>query len=666
MIFIYTRRLIFGIFAIMMITSSALGQGISDFRFTPSEALINRSTTIFITAKINDAANSLKKDSVLLYETTASGQILALVGRMYDDGTNGDLKAQDGVYTTQITVNENSPITRFYKVSAAYSGLRNRVLSDQVTMQVLPPLPDSVILASAQLIRDVQSHFDLNVSTIGLQQARQAAIAELHTNPNVGPMNAELINNTISLFYIYIDPSTGYTFHLPGLILVEDPSVPSAGAGVASPTNVPVDAQFPGNDNVLIYAPWYSTPTPRQMNVAANYAKQKFDNGYFMSFNPKPIIIAADSSASLEVIKQWSNYAVIIYTGHGGYWNVPYHSDLPKQVILSTGTPDTVISDELRLDISTGRVGRALGRYVIFPAYISRYVGNMTNTFIYLGACDSLKDYSMWNALAGRGATVGFGFSETVSISFVDSTFKALIDQMLPVTGLSNPPNAKQAFDSIPHTDSYIFPPATSPAVFKFVTASPSWEKYEFVQKPIILNVTGSVAGYPLPAQIQLSGFYSVDLATFQRNGTAGNTCGNGVVAPGERGAPLFSNSVDISASLFGAPGVIGVPSRLNSPAINRKPCSSFYANKRDLNNNGSVWINATGRAVQFGGPFPIDWEYQVRYYSGSPAANYSDKSCKIGIVANANYFAGSDVTCNVACDVGLLGKLASNQPVCQ
>lgn len=97
---------------------------------------------------------------------------------------------------------------------------------------------------------------------------------------------------------------------------------------------------------------------------------------------------------------------------------------------------------------------------------------------------------------------------------------------------------------------------------------------------------------------------------------------------------------------------------QISGPGINLKPCwRSFYANKRNAAGLGKVWINATGRARQ-SNSVVSNWEYQVRYYSGDPSTNYSDRSCTLGVVPNSGTYIGTPVTCNVACDNNLFGKL--------
>ena len=72
----------------------------------------------------------------------------------------------------------------------------------------------------------------------------------------------------------------------------------------------------------------------------------------------------------------------------------------------------------------------------------------MQNTFFYLGACHSLENDSLWDALAAKGAKVAFGWSDTVYTSFDAQTFQTLMGAMLP-TDQTPPMSALQAFNSL-------------------------------------------------------------------------------------------------------------------------------------------------------------------------------------------------------------------------
>lgn len=163
-------------------------------------------------------------------------------------------------------------------------------------------------------------------------------------------------------------------------------------------------------------------------------------------------------------------------------------------------------------------------------------------------------------------------------------------------------------------------------------------------ESPVVIKVTNTSSSWTgLPATVVVSGFVTQNWVTFPFQGTLGNTCS------GERGSPLFSPSVDIGASFFGAQTISGLPTQVGAGSVNRRPCSSFFAYKNDGLGNPKVWVNATGRSVfGFGGPV-ADWEYQLRYYSGDPPS-YNNQKCELGTVPNAGFFSGIPMQCQIQC----------------
>ena len=151
--------------------------------------------------------------------------------------------------------------------------------------------------------------------------------------------------------------------------------------------------------------------------------------------------------------------------------------------------------------------------------------------------------------------------------------------------------------------------------------------------RTVILEIKDNSPGWiGLPATITMKNFVTPFPATFAGNSS---TCTNQGAVAGERGVPLFSASVSPPAAILAAIEVDGMPQSSSGGAINRRNCSSFFAQYEQ-----QVWINATGRAVfGFGGVAVSDWEYQVRYSNG---INGVGKRCSLGTVANANFFGAS------------------------
>lgn len=144
------------------------------------------------------------------------------------------------------------------------------------------------------------------------------------------------------------------------------------------------------------------------------------------------------------------------------------------------------------------------------------------------------------------------------------------------------------------------------------------------------------------PASVELSDFFATSVNDFQFSG-ANSICSS---TGGERGAPLFSNSVPFDATMYGARQVLNMPYQTSGPIINRLPCSSFIAFQRVSNNapppntqyGYRVWVSASARGFRTSGTNALDWEYQIRYDSGDPFTR-AGYQCTLGTVANSNAF---------------------------
>jgi len=650
----------------------AFATDIPIINLTPSELTIPVTATVQVSAKVApDPTHPLIPNSVSLLETDIGGATLAIIGQMYDDGSRGDLAAGDFVYSFQIPISQSTPGIRYFRVSAAYSGVRNRVISEVTKLMIIPSLDPAAIDAATTSIQTLQAAFNSNVASRGLPGAIALILDMAAADPQIGPGNVsfEEENRTVVVDYQVVDPTTGFVIKILGVIRVDDPAIQGQvdGAGTSWPRSFPANYESPSNDKVLLFAPGYSTPGDRQ-NQVAEEASNAFDFAAFMDFKPNPLSITADSAASLENIKTWGQFSTIIVHTHGLVVSRGFAS---PQVGLTTGTPSSARSGTILADLAARRIGiTASGRFFILPGYIRQYVtpvpraanGLPPLSFVYLGACESAKNNSMINAFLAAGAGAVIGWNQEVTRSFNASYVAALLGRMLPSDPAAPPLTLQQTFDSTPGHDNvgvggFLGIGAVhADAVLTYVNRGGN---FTYALHPLQLAVSGT-SPFGLPASIQLSTIYRVPVARFQVVGDAGNNCSN----TGERGGPIFSASVAAGSDFFGSSTVSGFPNPPSSgPPINRRPCSSFIATTTDSNGNAKVWVSATGHGFSNNGLFISDWEYQVRYFSGTPPL-YADKSCTIGTIPNSNNYApAANVTCSLSCNGALFGKLLVNTP---
>lgn len=114
---------------------------------SPSSITVNIQSTIVFTAQITDP--TVLPDGVNLLKTDASGRTLLTVGRMYDDGSNGDVVAGDNVFSRSVAIIETAAGSVYYRVSAAFKGVLLRTLSPLIPISVRGRPTISVTLSPA-------------------------------------------------------------------------------------------------------------------------------------------------------------------------------------------------------------------------------------------------------------------------------------------------------------------------------------------------------------------------------------------------------------------------------------------------------------------------------------------------------------------------------------
>lgn len=101
----------------------------------PAQILINQASPVRFSADITDP--NLIAGSVNLLRVGLPGTSPTIVGKLHDDGLNGDQFAGDGRYTIQAILNEPAPTQVVFRISAAFKGLLRRVNSADIVIDAL-------------------------------------------------------------------------------------------------------------------------------------------------------------------------------------------------------------------------------------------------------------------------------------------------------------------------------------------------------------------------------------------------------------------------------------------------------------------------------------------------------------------------------------------------
>jgi hypothetical protein len=102
---------------------------------SPPNFVFNTPTTVTFTISIDTP--TLNPTTVELQRVDSAGNLIAPVGRMFDNGSNGDAKPGDKVFSLRTSINEPAAVQMYYRVSAAFRGLIRQVVSQQVIVEAV-------------------------------------------------------------------------------------------------------------------------------------------------------------------------------------------------------------------------------------------------------------------------------------------------------------------------------------------------------------------------------------------------------------------------------------------------------------------------------------------------------------------------------------------------
>jgi hypothetical protein len=184
----------------------------------------------------------LIKSSVTLLRVDESGNPVATLGTMYDDGTHGDVQPDDGQYTGQFTFNETAAGPIFLAVRATYQSTRAASQSKPASCrqsynndrQIIAsgPRPSMAQLQAEDAVESaVDAYYDSDVARVGPVQARQDLIKFLLSSygPD-GTVNPGLVVSAVlgpdgeSVWWTYNDGlDRGLVQAIPGVKGSESP-----------------------------------------------------------------------------------------------------------------------------------------------------------------------------------------------------------------------------------------------------------------------------------------------------------------------------------------------------------------------------------------------------------------------------------------------------------
>lgn len=389
------------------------------------DIMIGTEQTVIFTAEIF-ADREITENEVFVCDETG-----AQLGYMSDNGDHGDVTAGDGIYTLQVTLSSDEVHTVTY-----YAGVGD-IRSSGLTLGFYQELTVEDFEVSDQVVAEINEAISAYIDENGYllegaeEDARTAVIGKLEELTASGII--ESYSGEGNDFSIQLTNGVPFVYEL----LLNDGTEEGTGE-VSIATFQPFKNTWTGNEAYLNDNSWELT------DENASRIDSSFDEYSFNSATQtSEINITSDDNfdldeVTLDSLKNLSNYGVILWNGHGGY-NL-YGNEGASIAIgqLTSPTVDSTYSAEIQSQkiIKCAAMNRSV--YAITGGFIQEYVGDMTDAFVYLGACDTGMDmengnsnkYSLVQSFINKGAAAVVGSTGSLDADYDHDIGCAMIEEM--------------------------------------------------------------------------------------------------------------------------------------------------------------------------------------------------------------------------------------------
>lgn len=428
---------------------------------TPDGIIVNNNDTVII--RVNVTAGLSVMDSIIVYKVDNSGNEIARVGRLLDNGNlaNADEIASDNIFSGKIVFNESNPGTINLKGKATLNSSGNPTAStsstvltvySQLTSQEFGQLNNIQTQAATQM----QTYLGGNPNNI--QNAMTQLVGWLQGQAGVQSVENQgttslLINYTSGLsggLVFSILNSSGQVTTRGGFIsdtlMRIDKRIPvgQQTVGVNEFGNLPkrnyydnpIDPNIIGNRNVLIYAPFEAAFAP--WNERTNIIN-RLNQSACKGFNITSLI---DQQATVSSLFSLTNYGYIVLATHGSQGKEFATGEVVDTNAQVYKTTYKALLKAGRLSIwnnmtisNTGGVVIKARIYAVKASFISNLAGTFPNSVILNNSCESTMNPNLSNAFINKGAKTYYGFTKVVNspfcVTIADSITKRLaVDNM--------------------------------------------------------------------------------------------------------------------------------------------------------------------------------------------------------------------------------------------
>lgn len=425
------------------------------FKANVWDIYINEKETVTFTIDVT-SDEKLAEKALALYDDSDT-----LVTYMNDDGKNGDVKADDGVYSAELTL--SSAETKYTDYYAAVGD--NKSNTRRVSFYRL--LTEDDFKGFAELNEAMK---DLSFEEVCEYVSNSDKIKTYEIYEKEQSVCFQTIYGFHSCWQPPIDENAEYPTCGTGQYAIPDSTIQGMIGNDLINRDVPFQTLFTDMASTLIDEYEFTPANHKHHNVAVlkqtkeprfgDYCENLGDcivqatNQNSPMFSSKEeirekqlkIIDPAECN-TLEELKHLDGYGTVIMDAHGAFYNkMPYITTgikIPDSAVLAYMNEVLIYlannkyeMSEFSKDIFSGNISSNIcfSEYMVGPGFFDKYYedNSLEDSLWLLGDCHSMQSDDLANVIRSKGATAVIGFSNSVSFLYRDELFfEILINSML-------------------------------------------------------------------------------------------------------------------------------------------------------------------------------------------------------------------------------------------
>lgn len=397
---------------------------------------VNEPTLVTFEAEIF-SETALGTDEVVLYQDTE------VLGLMYDDGTNGDEIANDGVYVYQTTLTSETECTKYYQVKV------RDVVSESHSIGYYIPVTDEE-LEAVQVVDNALAELMASEGFADLLPDEKAVLVLelLNMLADEGLVIAD------SIYYDEVDRAVYYEYASGAwgvVMLDQEEDLNTNGVGEKSADGVNPDNAVVGMLSASAQTELMSTADNEcEVLILNAFENESYRRDYYNNLKRDWDALGLNTTVDVNVtvadMKQLNDakWDVIVFAMHGTKFVVSGGSTKRPVLCINevpTTTTDKSYDYELNVAHTVIKVSYTDGTtgYLITPNFFSTnynskaFDGKMfySESCMFYG-CDcqtTTPDYTLANAITGRSAEVVVGYHNSVGADYSRDVMRIVIEE---------------------------------------------------------------------------------------------------------------------------------------------------------------------------------------------------------------------------------------------